>query len=132
MNQNLNSGSSAGLPVCLKRAQPSFRPTTPDGEHSTADSGQPTSAPQTHCVQSAQPSRLWLPFNRNHTLARPSDPLINTAAFSPVLPICAISPAVSTAYRPSRTHLPQFCNSQPTASTPLSRYLQITHKHQKT
>jgi len=89
------------------------------GEHSTADSGQPTSAPQTHCVQCAESSRLWLPFNRNLNLSRPDGPLINTAAFSPVLPICAIFPAVSTAYRPSRTHLPQFCNSQPTASTPL-------------
>src|SRR6185436_18646512 len=72
MNQNLNSGSSAGLPVCLKRAQPSFRPTTPEGEHSTADSGQPTSAPQTHCVQSAQPSRLRLPFNHNLILFGPT------------------------------------------------------------
>ena len=102
------------------------------GEHSTADSGQPTSAPQTHCVQSAQPSRLWLLLIIILILLGPTDPLINTAAFSPVLPICATSAAVSTAYRPSRTHLPQFCNSQPTASTPLSRYLQITHKYQKT
>src|SRR6185436_6229918 len=72
MNQNLNSGSSAGLPVCLKRAQPSFRPTTPDGEHSTADSGQPTSAPQNHCVQSAESSRLWLPFDHNLNITRPT------------------------------------------------------------
>jgi hypothetical protein len=83
------SRSPAANPACLKiraTAQSgigpggTIRPSGTDlqassksvGDHSTADSGQPTSAPQNYCVQCAESSRLWFPFDHILILLGPT------------------------------------------------------------